>query len=160
MIDKQKLLLEFHTEFQKLQKELKFKSTFQQLEDIFFLNDMILKTGFVSSKLSRQLSSRIVDLFNSWAWYLHGLILPNPQNMLQITEAEMFSDEEKRDFNELMKQAMIFSSRNSFIGLSKDKKEEAKFIDDSVVFWNEKLLPKLLVIMKKVNVKWKEEKIF
>lgn len=66
MINKQELLKELETEFSKLKKELKFSATFEELDNTFFLKDLILKEGYVSPEFSRQLCWRLVDTFNSW----------------------------------------------------------------------------------------------
>ena len=55
-----------------------------------------------------------------------------------------------------MKRAMAFASTNTLVGLTKNRKEEAEFIDESLKFWNEEFSPILTVIMKKVNDNWKD----
>ena len=56
----------------------------------------------------------------------------------------------------LMTKAMALVSTNTLIGLTKDKKAEAKFIDDSVKFWNNDFGLKVEKIMAKVNNEWAE----
>jgi len=55
---------------------------------------------------------------------------------------------------ELMNKNIELISRNGLIGLSKDKKEEGKFIDDCVNHWKNTLHPYLLSMMKKLNQEW------
>lgn len=141
-----------------MKKELGFKASLEELDSIFFLRDYILREGYVSSSLSRAISHRIVDLFLSWNNYLHGMIMPNPQYLPNVSESELFDEEEKKDIILIISKIMSLSSRNSLIGVNKDKSKEGKFIDDSVVLWNDVLNPKLTEILKKVNKYWSERK--
>ena len=59
--------------------------------------------------------------------------------------------------SQLISDAMALISLNSLVGLTKNKKEEAKFIDNSVAFWKERYNPKLTEIMKKINENWKKK---
>ena len=115
---------------------------------LFYLKDQILKEGFVSPNLSRQITWRIVDTYTSWYNYLHNLIMPNPQSMVQLQESQGFNDEEKEKIMKVMPKLVLFGRKNSLIGLTKDKKEEAKFIDDSLKVWKE-VLPILVMVNEK-----------
>ncbi|MFH1608131.1 MAG: hypothetical protein ABIA78_03280 [archaeon] len=151
------LLKELEKKFEKMKNELGFKASLDELERIFYIKDDILKDGYVSEALSRQICHRIVDTYGSWANYLHSIIMPNPQNILNMSEAKIFSQEEKKEVTELMKNAMQISSNNSLIGLNKDKVAEAKFIDYAVEFWDSEFGPKLIKIMKKIKEEWEKE---
>ena len=151
------LLKEFETAFEKLKSELKFKSSLEDFDRIFFFRDFISREKFVSTSLSRALSGRIVELYMSWNGYLHGLVLPNPAYMPSVTENQMFSDEEKDNMLTLMKKIMALSSTHSVVGVTKDKKLEAQYFDDAVHFWDKTLQPELAKILKKVNAQWAEQ---
>lgn len=148
------LLEEFEKKFKVIKKELGFKSSLKELDDIFFLRDFVLREGYVSESLSRSVCHRIIDLFLNWNNYLHGIIMPNPQYLPNISESEIFSNEEKENVIKLISRIMDLSSKNSIIGLSKDNKGEAKFIDESVDFWKKTLNPELSKILKKANNYW------
>jgi len=154
-MEREKLLEDLKEEFAKLKKEFGFKSSFEEIERIFFIKDIVLREGYVSPRLNRTIAHRIVDTYNSWVWYLHGLFVPNPSSMFNITESQYFSEEEKKGFTDLMNKVLELASRNSVNSLTQDKAEEAKFIDDAVNFWNREFNPKLREITKIVNAKWK-----
>jgi bisphosphoglycerate-dependent phosphoglycerate mutase len=151
------LLQELKENFEKMKQELGFKSSLKDIDRIFFIKDFILKERFVSPSLSRQLGSRIANLYSNWAGYIHSLVMPNPQNMLNLSESKLFSQEEKQELSKLMSKAMEMSSRNGLIGLTKDKTEEAKFIDEAVELWNNSFEQEITKIMKKINSAWKGE---
>ena len=153
-MEKEKLITELEKKFKEIKSELNFNSTFEEIDQIFFIKDYILKDKFVSDNFSRQLCYRIVETYMSWNEYLHSIIMPNPQNILNMGESKIFNQEEKKEIVELMKKIMGISSKNSLIGLEKDKKAEALFIDNSVKFWNEEFKPKMVKTMKKVNKEW------
>jgi len=157
MTEQIELLEDLEKNFLAMQKELKFKTNFEKIDEIFFIKDMVLKEGFVSERLSRRICHRIVETFMDWNGYLHSLVMPNPQNMLNLMESKLFNQEEKKDIMELMKKIMEISSRNSVIALKKDKHGEAKFIDDAVSFWNNTFQNKLDKIMTKINLEWSKK---
>ena len=151
------LMKEFEEEFEKIKKEMGFKATLADLDSIFFLKDFISKEGYVSNKLSRQICGRMVDLFGTWYNYLHTIIMPNPASMLNMTESQAFPDEEKQEILAIMAKCMAQVSKNTLNGLTKNKKDEAEFMDSSVELWKKELNPKLRDIIKKVKSNWAEK---
>lgn len=156
-MEKEKLKKEFEERFEGLKKDLGFSSTLEELDDAFSINDAIMKDGFLSERLSRQICYRIVENFMGWNDYLHSLIMPNPQNILNMSESKVFSSDEKKMITDLMKKAMQVSSKNSIAGLTKDKVLEANFIDSSLKVWEEDFKVKLIEIMKKINKEWSKQ---
>ena len=135
MTNKQ-LIKDFEEKFKEIKIELKFKSTLKQLDENFFLKDMILSDRYISDVLSRRICRRILDTFNGWNNYLHSLMLPNPGNMMNVFESKVFDEQEKEEILKLMRKVLAHVSNNSLIGLTKDKKIVAEFLDYSVEFWN------------------------
>ena len=85
------LLKELKHTFNELKKNLKFESDFEQIDRVFFVEDLILSRRYISSDFSRQLRSGMSDIFYSWVNYLQGLLLPSPSNITQMTESKIFS---------------------------------------------------------------------
>ncbi len=155
---KQELLKELKEKFDETKQELGFKATFEELNEIFYIKDSVLDVSFVSENFSRQLCARIVDTYMNWNNYLHNLIMPNPQSMINMHESKMISDDDgRKDIIKLITQTMAFVSTNTKIGLIKDKKEEGDFIDKSVRFWNEKFKQKVSEIITKICDGWKKD---
>ncbi len=153
---KKELLKELRESFKEMKKELGFETSFEELNKIFFFEDFILQAGFVSPNLSRMISSRIVDTFNSWTGRVHSWVVPNPSSMINISESHLFSEEEKKELTKLMNRFMALTSRNSINGLEQDKTEEKRFMDDAVRIWNENK-GSLLKYEKKINDFWGKE---
>lgn len=156
-MDKKKLLKDFETEFEKMRKELKFSASLEQLDRVFYLRDYILSAKYLSPNFSKMITRRITDVLNTWNGYLHALIMPNPTNMVNVTESKMFSDEEKEAMIPLMNSICELLSRNNLIALTKDTAEEGKWIDDCLGFWNKILKKEATKIAKKTHSIWVEK---
>ena len=74
--------------------------------------------------------------------------------MISLAEHKMFDDQERNNMIKLMNKILALMSKNTVIGLTKDKKEEAKFIDDSVKLWKKEFTPEMIKIIKKINESW------
>ena len=151
------LLQALETDFAEMKKKLKLKASFEDLDKIFFIQDLIQKEGYVTSSLSRLISHRIVNTYMSWNNYLHGIVMPNPNYMISLEESQIFDEEGKKEIIDLMTQVMALTSRNAVIGITKDEVEEGKFMDDSVTFWNNTFSKGLLEILQKVNTNWTDK---
>ena len=154
MINRKEILNDLEKRYEKLREENKIKTNLEDLERIFYIKDMFLKDGFVAERLSRRICHRISETFMDWNGYLHSIVMPNPQNMLNMMESKVFSQDEKKEMMELMKKLMELGSRNSVLVLRNDDTEEAKFIDESVKFWDGGFKNEITKIMKKVNSEW------
>jgi hypothetical protein len=155
--EKEELIKEFKEQFEAMKTELGFKSTLAEIEKVFFITDSIIREGYISKYLSRQICRRITDLFGSWYNYLHSLVMPSPGSMLNMTESQAFSDEEKHEIMILMNKIMALASKNTLVGITKDKKMEAGFIDESVAFWSKTVKPEMKRIVGKVQENWAEK---
>ncbi|MEK6917432.1 MAG: hypothetical protein AABW51_00620 [Nanoarchaeota archaeon] len=157
-MEKEKALKDFEEGFGRLKQELKFKTNLDEIDEIFFIRDVILQDGFVSKNLFRQMAYRIAEFYLRWNDYLHGLIMPNPQNILSLSESKIFNQEEKKIITNMIKKIMELNSKNILITLTRDKAEEGKFIDYSVNMWKSELQPEIIKLIKKINKEWGENK--
>jgi len=154
MTDKEEILKELKRRYNNLKEENKIKTNLEDLERIFYVKDMFVKDGFVAERLSRRICHRISETFMDWNGYLHSIVMPNPQNMLNMMESKVFTQDEKKEMMEIMKKIMELGSRNSVLVLTNDKTEEAKFIDEATKFWDSEFRNQMTKIMKKINSEW------
>ncbi len=155
-MDREGIVADLRKEFDKTKRELGFKSTFEEIDEIFFIRDYVLQEGFVSFDFSRQICHRMMDLLVGWNNYLHGLIMPNPSYLMNTAESRIFGESERKEIIALISQAMVLVSTNTLVGLTRDRKEEAQLIDDSVKFWNHVYKPKLVGMISKIQENWKK----
>ncbi|QQG38986.1 MAG: hypothetical protein HYS32_00790 [Candidatus Woesearchaeota archaeon] len=156
-MEKNELLKQFEEEFAKVKKDLGFKASLEELDGVFFLRDFILKEGFVPTTLSRSICGRMMETYFSWTNYLHSLLMPNPGYMISMSESQMFNDHEKEEVFKIISKVMVLINRNSIIGLTKNKADEGKFIDDCLFFWNKTFKLEIEKIVKKIKDSWEEK---
>jgi hypothetical protein len=157
MVDKKELIKEVQKEFEKVQEELGFEATFEELEDAFKIYDGVVSSEFVSTSFSRQLCARILDNYMGWHNYLNGILVPNSGFLASQTEANLFNNQEDREMIwEMIKKTMEFSTTHSLIGLTKNKELEAQFIDGTLKYWKEVFSPNLKMILLRANEAWKK----
>ncbi len=154
-MEQTELLTNLDKKFTRLKKDFGLKVNLDEMDKSFFVRDFVLKEGYVSESFSRQFCRIIAETLMNWNEYLHSLIMPNPQNLLNMGESKIFDKNEKEEIMELMKKIMELGSRNSLIMLGESKQEEAKFMDDAITFWKDEFRPKIIKIVKKINKEWK-----
>jgi len=140
--------------YNKIKKENNSHTNFEELDNFFNITDVIKQEGFIPKYFERFINKRIMDHFNSWTSYLHGLVLPNPNSMINMTEHQMFNDEERNNIMNLLNKIMVISSENSLNNLSEKKTD---FIDNATDFWKKNYRPELEKILKKVNSEWQSK---
>ena len=153
---KEELPKRLRIQFENLKKTHRLKHSFEDFNDLFFLEDFMMEKGYISLHLPRQICSRIVDIYSIWINQLHGLILPNTSNMINMTEHESLAQEEKDLIITLMNKMVAHSRKNTYVGLSKDKAAEAEFLDESVRLWNEEIKDNLVILTRTLSEHWKE----
>ncbi|MEM2121050.1 MAG: hypothetical protein QXU20_00090 [Candidatus Woesearchaeota archaeon] len=143
--------------FNTWKKEVNFKSSFEELDEVFFIQDYVLAYGFVSTKINRMICSRIKDTFYSWVQQIHSWLIPTPYSIISTSESQLFNDKEKEELNVILKDFMSIVAFNTEVGLTKDKQKEAEYVDKSLEIWR-KHLPSLIKFSKKVRNFWEGKK--
>lgn len=154
--EKEALMKELREAFEKAKTEIGFVSSFEEIDEIFFIKDRILSDGFVSENFPRQMCHRISDALGWWVGYLHSLLMPNPQSLTNLTEAKIFNEEERKKMKDLIKGAMALESLNILAEIEKDLTKNKEFIDGAVKFWKEKFKPGIAYVVRKINRGWSE----
>jgi hypothetical protein len=155
-MEKEKLIKELNEKFKNLKKELNFTSSFEEVDSIAFMEDMILSAEYVSSRFSRQLINRMVDYFNSWIGTMHQWLMPNPQDMIFMSEANKLTKEEKEEITMMVSKIMYFVRKNKRIAFEEEKTEEGTIIDELVKFSKEEFDSFMLKYHKKMESAWKK----
>ena len=151
------IIVEFELRFKEFKKDLGFKSSLNKVDEIFLLKDSFAEEGYIGSDMYRSVSRKIVDVYTHWANQLHGLIIPNPNSMISVTQNSMFDESDRDEMITVLNKMLALTSRNSVIILERNKKDEAKFIDDSVKYWNMELEPLMKKVSKKIQKTWEKK---
>jgi len=157
-MDKEQLLLELRKQFDLTKKRLNFKSTFDEINSLSYIEDMALSQRFVSNQFSRQMINRIVDTFYSWIGEIYSWIFPQQMDIVHHYENKILSQEERKEFLSMIDRIMYLVRKNkriAFEGLI--KKEESNFIDELVEFDKKYFNPFMLKYQEKFEKAWKKE---
>ncbi len=157
-MNKQEILEELKEQFNETKKRLGFKSTFEEINKISYLEDMALSQGFVSNQFSRQMINRMFETFYSWIPELYVWLYPDPMDIIHLNESKKLSDEEKKEILSIIDKIMYFvrkTKRIAFEGLI--KREEGKFVDELVEFYKKDFNPFMLKYHKKLEKIWEDE---
>jgi len=158
-MNKEEILKELRKQFDLTKKRLGFKATFEEINEISYIEDMALSQGFVSNQFSRQMINRIVDTFYGWIGEIYAWIYPQPMDIIRNYECKKLSEEERKELLLMIDRIMYLvrkSKRIAFKGLI--KKEEADFIDELVKFDKKYFNTFMLKYHEKFEKCWEEEK--
>lgn len=157
-MNKQEILQELKKQFEKTKKNIGFKSTFEEINNMSYIEDMALSHGFVSNQFSRQMINRMIDTFHGWITQLYAWIYPAPTDIIHLNESGKLSKEERKEIIEMIDKIMYLVRKNkriAFDGLG--KKEESSFIDELIKFDKKYFNPFMLKYHKKFEKIWKCE---
>lgn len=157
-MNKEQLLKELRKQFDLTKKRLGFKSTFEEINEMSYIEDMVLSQGFVSNQFSRQMINRMVETSYGWINTLYAWVYPAPMDIVYINESKKLSKEERTEILFMMDRIMYLVRKNkriAFEGLIKE--EESKFIDELVDFDKKYFNPFMLKFNKKFEKAWREE---
>ncbi len=144
--------------FNAYKKEHDLKTSLEEIDNICFYYDLVYQTGFVSDDIGTSIRGRITDLFGQWAFALQNVLMPNPASMIDAKEATNFTDLEKQEIEKLLNEIYYLIRKSTVIGLQKDKKAEAKLIDELVGLWNDRL-KKAFIELEEKHVKfWDDQR--
>lgn len=152
-----KIAQKLNESFAQYKEKVQLKISFEELEQMLFLKDLMFERGYVPEDLGVTIRGRAMDLYNSWYGYMHGIFFPNPQSIPMQMEMQFFSDEYKQELNKLMHKTMHYLKWSYLLGLKQDKQEEARFIEETYDFWIKTLKPKMASMMDISQKKFLEE---
>ncbi len=156
MINKKELLKELRDKFEKTKKKFGFKATFEEINSISFLEDLVLANGFVSEQFSRQMINRIVEVYSSWLSEFYSWLYPQPTDSIHLHESKKLTQEERKEILNLIERIMYLIRKNKRIAFD-NLNEKGRFVDELVEFDKKYFNPFLLKFSKKFEDFWKEE---
>jgi|GEM_PF-2752053 len=156
-MSKEEILQELRKQFDLTKKRLGFKSTFEEINEMSYIEDMALSQGFVSNQFSRQMINRMIETFYGWLGEIYSWVCPQPMDFIHLNESKKLSKEEREEFLLMIDRIMYLVRKNkriAFKGLI--KKEEADFIDELVEFNKKYFKPFMLKYLEKFEGIWGE----
>lgn len=157
-MNKQEILKELKEKFNETKKRLGFKSTFKEINEISYIEDMVLSQGFVSNQFSRKIINRMVETFYCWVTELYSWVYPAPMDIIHLHENKKVSEEERQEILDMIDKIMYLvrkTKRIAFEGLIKEK--EGSCVDELVKFNKKYFCPFMLKYHKKFEKVWRDE---
>jgi len=158
-INKDELLKELRKQFDLTKERLGFKANFEEINEMSYIEDMVLSQGFVSNQFSRQMINRMMETFYSWLSEIYAWVYPQPMDIIHIFESKKLSEDEKKEFLLMIDRIMYLFRKNkriAFKGLI--QKEEGAFVDELVEFGKKYFNPFMLKYHEKFEKAWEAEK--
>jgi hypothetical protein len=157
-MEKDELIKELRKKFDETKKHLRFKATYSEINDLCFIEDMVLSSGYVSNQFSRQLITRMIETFYSWINEIYMWVYPNHMDMIHINENRKLSQEDKKEILAIIDRIMYFLRKNKRIAFAGNSvKEEGEIIDEMMEFNKKQFTPMMFKFNKKFEELWKEE---
>lgn len=158
MIERDKLLSELESEFEKIKKEYGIESSLDEIDSAFNIKNTFLAKGHIPLELHKIISTLISTDYQEWHLYLNNLLMPNQGYYASQVESKLFSSESERArLWVLVKKTMQISSQSAVVNLGEDDKKVAEFIDSSTRYWKNEFKPILVEILAKINNAWSQE---
>ncbi len=153
MTSEEELIQTLRNAFDSYAKELSLSFTFEEFDSTFFIQKTVLRQQYVGD-IFLVLSESVVNTYMSWHSYLQGLVFPQSSNMSSVEESQLFLEEEKKEFKELMRRSLYISSQQVLLALDTDTKLRSAFLHKAFEDWNTYYKPKITAIMTKVSSHW------
>src|SRR3989344_1269540 len=155
-MDKKEILDELKKQFDLTKEKLKFKSSFEEVNEIAFLEDMVLSQGYVSNQLSRQMVNRMTDTFYGWVGVIHSWVFPPQMDLIYSNESKNLTKEERKELYSMIDKIMYLVRKNKRIAFE-NSSEESKFIDEVIDFDKKIFSPFMSKYLKRFEEFWKNE---
>ncbi|RMD45990.1 hypothetical protein D6829_00690 [Candidatus Pacearchaeota archaeon] len=159
-MEQEELLDSLKKEFEKTKKRLGFSATYEEIENYFFIEDMVLSQKAVSRRFSRQMANWIIEGINSWISQLYSWVYPAPTDAIHLHESKSIKKEEREEIIKIIDYLMYFTRKNKKIAFCMGKEQdrmEGEFIDEVLDFYRGKFLKFIKKYLSKFENFWKEE---
>lgn len=115
-----------------LKERLGFSAPLDLLEKRFLLTDHVRAQGFVSTRFESQIVGRVTAILRSWADFLNGLLLPNPQSQAMLREAQALTDQQREHASAMIARLMLLVRRGDSAVFFADDRACAAVIDEAL----------------------------
>lgn len=127
----------------------------EQFDPEFEIIDSIQRYGFAPEFPLRFIRRSMLDKFYSWTSYFHGYIQPSQQSIILMQEYGHFTEKDRKEIHEQVRQLMILSRTGAALDLFSTEKDDSAFIREAFASWL-KIKDALQVYVKKTIDGWKK----
>lgn len=155
-MDKEKLLKELEVEFNNLKTRLKFKASFEEIDEIYHIRDTILAARVVNTNFYVQLINRLVECYSNWISIIHAWLMPPQFDLIYLNENKQLTEDERKELKSWLIQVMYLLRKNKEV-FYQDDLAKGNYIDELVEF-NEFHKKIMIKYHKKFKEYWEGEK--
>lgn len=123
------LLTEFHESLPALPVSL------DEYDDAFHYRDALRDRGYIPSHPVRFLGQCAAQGSKERVQYLHGLLMPNPQNLVTNSQSNAVSDDMKETVQDLIDHYVYLSAKHRRLEALND--DDASFLREALEVWSE-----------------------
>lgn len=136
-------------------KKLKYNlPNFKELDNEFEVS-FITEKSFLLKSIRRKVTEKIILCCR----IIESLIYPTQNNIITITEAKNFSEDQKKRMENIYKKLMIFERESLILDINPSDKEDVDYINNIFKYWN-KLKKDMIKIVEIMKHSWiKEERL-
>jgi len=128
---------------------------FASFDSEFEIVDAIQRYAFAPEYPLRFIRRSMLDKFYSWTNYFHGYIQPSQQSIILMQEYGQFTDAERKQILDHVRQLMILTRTGATLDLLSTQEQDVEFIINAFSEWL-KVKDKLQVFVKKTAESWKK----
>jgi len=146
----------FIREYATLKERYSRLPSVDELDQELNILEVVGRTRLFPRHVVRFVRWQMMEVVNAWAGYLHGFILPNPQNAASMEEYNHFTDKEKQTIIEMLNWIMYSTREMNLLQLDEDDDRTAQFIITAFSEWKER--KKILrSVIDKNTASWKRQ---
>jgi hypothetical protein len=109
--------------------------TLHEWDQEFDSLEFVSRQKVFSRSIVRFLRWHMMEVINGWAGYLHGFILPNPQNAAAMEEYNYLDDKEKQTIVEILNWIMYRNRGMNMLQLNENDDGSAAFVIETYREW-------------------------
>jgi hypothetical protein len=154
-MESKELKKELREKFEEFKSKTGFSVTYEQINDSFSLEAHFLEDGYIDFNFERQLTKKILDSVFGWVSSFHSIIMPNPQDMINMTEVKNFNQEDKQRLFSTIAKLVKIGREITLNNLNSDIKAQGEFVDKMYEFWINELKPAAIWFEETCRDAWK-----
>lgn len=137
-------------EYGNLAKKYKIPK-FEVLNEEFEL-DFIKEKQFLLRQVRRRINEKVIFFCR----IVEGLLYPTPQNIVNATELNNFSNEKKVELEKIYKELMYYERSSLLLDVSPNEKKEIEYINSLFNFWG-KIKKQVEETVRTMQESWKKD---
>jgi hypothetical protein len=145
---------ELEAGYSRLKRKYPNLPSYQNLDKEFEIEAHIADKPVPENYILRAISNSIANYLFMFLDYLHNILYPNPSSLIVMEESRIYTDEEKKQIETILRRITYLTRRNIELTILKDEKKDSKFISDAYSDWKS-LKKQLSSLIGKAANHWK-----